>query len=128
MRYLSSFPLLHILSPSSQLFSGSKILAGGAPFYNVYACKDGRFVSVGCLESQFFKCFIKLFIREVSGDNTGLDWPHDVAYKPEQWPKLRQYMTEGFLMKNRDEWAAIFHGEYQFLMTFEEFAEDFSRH
>jgi len=37
-RYFSSFPLLHTRSPSSQMFTGAKVVA---PFYDVYACKDG---------------------------------------------------------------------------------------
>ncbi|KAF7978801.1 hypothetical protein HWV62_44565 [Athelia sp. TMB] len=110
-RYLSSFPLMHLLSPSSQYFSGLKILAGGAPFYGVYACNDGRFMSVGCLEPQFFKVFIETFVREVSGDSNGLDWsPLNIQASPGEWPKLRQYMKEGFLTRSRDDWANVFYG------------------
>ncbi|KZP31675.1 CoA-transferase family III [Athelia psychrophila] len=110
-RYLSSFPLLHKLSPSSQFFSGLNILGGGAPFYAVYACKDGKFMSVGCLEPQFFKVFIELFVQEVSGDRTMLDWsPQDIQANPLGWPKLKQYLKEGFLTKTREGWTKIFHG------------------
>src|SRR3954451_16736007 len=30
------------------------LLDGGAPFYGTYACSDGKYVSVGPIEPQFF--------------------------------------------------------------------------
>src|SRR2546421_3198525 len=33
---------------------GSNLLDGGAPFYTVYACADGRHLAVGALEDRFY--------------------------------------------------------------------------
>jgi len=111
-RYLSSFPLLHALSPSSQLFTGAKLLADGAPFYGVYACKDGEFISVGCLEPQFFKAFIDRFVCEIEGGKKRAEWipsTETQTHLPD-WPKLKQYLTDGFKSRNRDYWGQLFHG------------------
>ena len=29
-------------------------LNGAAPYYNVYECRDGRYLSVGCIEPWFW--------------------------------------------------------------------------
>ena len=36
----------------------SNLLDGGAPFYGVYPCADGKFVAVGALEPQFFAALV----------------------------------------------------------------------
>lgn len=112
-RYLSSFPLLHILSPSSQHFSGLKILAGGAPFYDVYTCKDGGIFSVGCLEPQFFRAFIERFVPEVEKVRKGDGWIPSTETQSDfsEWPKMRQYFQQGFMTQDRDFWAKVFHGK-----------------
>ena len=116
-RYLSSFPLLHTLSPSSQLFTGVKVLAGGAPFYDVYACKGGGFISVGCIEPQFFKAFIERFVREVDGNRDKSVWTPspETQMNFADWPKMKQYLTDGFMMQERDYWGALFHGKFNFI-------------
>ncbi|KAI6125626.1 CoA-transferase family III [Pisolithus croceorrhizus] len=93
-RYVSSFPLLHATSTSPLLGGprGSNLLDGGAPFYDVYTCSDGKWMSVGCLEPQFFITFI------------------DTRTRKEDWPKLRTFLENGFKTKPRDYWASLFHG------------------
>ena len=119
-RYLSSFPLLHQLSADNFYFSGSdelrgkNLLDGGAPFYNVYTCKDGKWISVGCLEPQFFEIFLNNFIPNLSGDfldRYGSRRPTVASQLDrDSWPRLRSFLTEGFQERTRDEWAKIFHG------------------
>ncbi|KAJ6619679.1 CoA-transferase family III [Mycena sp. CBHHK59/15] len=108
-RYLSSFPLLGLLNPSSPC----RLLDGGAPFYDVYTCKDGRWISVGCLEPAFFEVFLEGFLQEVSSElHTADGWTPtvDVQFDVEQWPKLKEYLTKGFALHRRDHWASVFHG------------------
>ncbi|MCJ7809562.1 MAG: CoA transferase, partial [Desulfobulbaceae bacterium] len=38
---------------------GSNLLDGGAPFYQVYESSDGKFVSVGAIETKFYARFIQ---------------------------------------------------------------------
>jgi alpha-methylacyl-CoA racemase len=76
----------------------ANLLDGGTPYYDTYACADGRFVAVGAIEPQFFAELMR---------GTGLDFvQHDRA----AWPELRAALTRVFLTKTRDEWAAIFDG------------------
>lgn len=37
---------------------GENVLDGGAPWYDVYACSDGRYMSLGAIESQFYAEFL----------------------------------------------------------------------
>ncbi|KAJ7637698.1 CoA-transferase family III domain-containing protein [Mycena polygramma] len=104
-RYLSSFPLLGLLSPKSSMHGGtrgSRLLDGGSPFYNVYTCQDGRWMSVGCLEPAFFKAFLEGFVK---------------AFNQKEWPKLKEYLTKGFATQGRDYWAKVFHGQFSQLIS-----------
>ncbi|KAF8896255.1 CoA-transferase family III domain-containing protein [Infundibulicybe gibba] len=122
-RYLGSFPLIHS-STSSPLFGGKRgenILDGGAPFYNLYACKDGGLMSVGCLEPKFFRTFIEHFLQYLP-DNFSLAG----AWRPtanthsntNEWPKLREFLELGFKTHPRDFWAQVFHGTDNYLMRY----------
>ncbi|KAA1467542.1 CoA-transferase family III [Dentipellis sp. KUC8613] len=117
-RYVSTFPLLHA-ALRTNLFATpasprqSNLLDGGAPFYSVYTCADGKFMAVGCLEPQFFRVFLQAFLRNVP--RKWLDkekWVPDaeVQGRREEWAALRSFLERGFQQKGRDEWAAIFDG------------------
>jgi alpha-methylacyl-CoA racemase len=80
----------------------ANLLDGGAPFYDTYACADGRHVAVGALEPQFYAAFV---------DGLGLADPlpgaqYDVAH----WPEHRRRFAEAFATRPRDEWADLFAG------------------
>jgi len=80
----------------------ANLLDGGAPFYDTYACADGRHVAVGALEPQFYVAFV---------DGLGLadalpGGQYDVAH----WPEHRRLFAEAFATRSRDEWAAAFEG------------------
>lgn len=81
---------------------GSNLLDGGAPFYDVYTCADGRFVAVGALEPQFYAALLEglgLADEELPAqdDRSG-------------WPRLRTLFTAAFASRDRDEWAQVFDG------------------
>jgi len=116
-RFVSTFPLLHSILPSSNLLgvgkTGTNLLDGGAPFYNVYTCNDGGWMSVGCLEPQFFRIFIEKFGGALPKDfKFENDWRPTLAAQQDvqQWPKMRAYFRQGFLTNSRDYWAQVFHG------------------
>jgi alpha-methylacyl-CoA racemase len=76
----------------------ANLLDGGAPFYDTYACADGRFVAVAALEARFFAALL---------DGLGLTdldraRQHDVSY----WPLLRRRLVETFASRTRDDWCA----------------------
>jgi alpha-methylacyl-CoA racemase len=78
---------------------GTNLLDTGAPYYDVYETADGKHVSVGALEPQFYAELVeKLGIAEQVPDRDDAG----------NWPKLREILTETFKERDRDEWAEIF--------------------
>lgn len=80
----------------------ANILDGGAPYYRVYETRDGKFVSVGAIEPQFF--------AELA-EKAGI--PADLAARRDDrttWPEQRAAYAAIFASRSRDEWAAIFDG------------------
>ncbi len=79
---------------------GAGLLAGGAPYYRCYQCADGKYISVGALEPQFFaNLWTILFGPEV---------PDHMDMR--LWPEIRERFSLRFRDKTRDEWAEIFAG------------------
>ncbi|KAK0500506.1 CoA-transferase family III domain-containing protein [Armillaria luteobubalina] len=115
VRYLSSFPLLLSLNRSGFFEGprGTNILDGGAPFYGVYTCKDGGWMSVGCLEPQFFQTFLGIFTKSLPKEVSTLDgWKPsaDSQLNRKEWPILKQFLEEGFLSETRQYWTTKFQG------------------
>ena len=81
---------------------GQNLLDGGAHFYDTYETKDGKFVSVGCLEPQFYAEFL---------ERVGLD-PAEFAGQLDKsrWPNLKARLTELFRSRTRDEWCTLLEG------------------
>ena len=81
----------------------SNLLDGGAPFYyRAYECADGKFLSVGPLEPQFFSELVRL---------AGLPEDHKPTQMEAQtWPERRAEYARVFARKTRDEWTEIFDG------------------
>ncbi|MGN6129722.1 MAG: CaiB/BaiF CoA transferase family protein [Nocardioidaceae bacterium] len=77
------------------------LLDGGAPFYDVYETADGRHMSVGALEPQFYAALLEGL--EMTG--TAPD-----RNDPRQWPALREALAARFKEKTQAEWAEIFDG------------------
>jgi len=78
---------------------GKNRLDKGAHFYNVYETKDGKHISVGSIEPQFYALLLK---------HTGLegqDLPKQMD-RP-KWPETRERLKAIFKTKTRDEWVAI---------------------
>lgn len=79
---------------------GSNLLDTGAPFYDTYACADGKWVAVGALEPQFY---VQLLTGlGLAGENL------PDQHNRDGWPVLRARFTEAFATRARDEWAKIF--------------------
>ncbi|KAH9481454.1 Alpha-methylacyl-CoA racemase [Psilocybe cubensis] len=114
-RYLSSFPLIQNYLKTGIVGGprGTNILDGGSPFYNIYSCQGGGWMSVGCLEPQFFKIFIEAFTDHVPKDFNPLNgWKPNPStqFQKDEWPMLQEYLTKGFLTRSRDFWTDLFHG------------------
>ncbi len=77
-------------------------LDGAAPFYRCYTCSDGKFISVGALEPQFYAILL---------ENLGLP----DAYRANQndkatWPARSAEFAAVFATRTRDAWAEVFDG------------------
>lgn len=78
---------------------GENLIDGGNPFYDVYQCADGKWVSIGPLEGRFFDELLKLM---------GIDArPFSPQYDKTHWAHLRKVLTSRFSEKTRDEWAEL---------------------
>ncbi len=75
---------------------------GGAPYYGVYRCRDGRFVALGAIETQFFAEAL---------DRLGIhDFPRERQRDPATWPDLRARLEAAFLTRTQAEWIASMEG------------------
>jgi len=82
---------------------GKNLIDTGAPFYDTYECKDGRFMSVGALEPQFFTVLLeKLELQDQIEASEQMN--------KKKWEKIRELIAKKFLTKTRDEWQKIFDG------------------
>lgn len=87
---------------------GSHLFGGSSHFYNTFECADGKFVSVGALEVQFYLEFIdKLGVDKTEFESQWLGNPDQDASKI---PDLERKVSAAFKTKTRDEWVKIFEG------------------
>jgi alpha-methylacyl-CoA racemase len=78
----------------------ANLLDGGAPYYGVYPCADGKFVAVGALEPQFFAAMMR---------GLGLDAEAiPDRWDRKTWPGLRAALAAAFASRPRDAWAEVF--------------------
>lgn len=77
----------------------SNLLDGGAHFYDTYECADGKWISIGSIEPQFYLLLL---------EKTGISDPqfqHQMSR--EEWPELREKLAVVIRTKSRDDWCAI---------------------
>lgn len=93
----------------------SNMLDGGAHFYACYECEDGKFISVGAIEPQFYEQFLTL---------CGIDDPEfSQQWDRRKWPALRQRLVAFFKTRTRDQWCEIFQGSDACVAPVLEFSE-----
>jgi alpha-methylacyl-CoA racemase len=79
---------------------GSNLLDGGAPWYDTYETLDGRYMSIGPIESRFYAQMLEI----LGLADAELPRQHDRA----GWPLLREAFTAAFLSRTRAQWAEAF--------------------
>ncbi|HYB92252.1 MAG TPA: CaiB/BaiF CoA-transferase family protein [Candidatus Binataceae bacterium] len=77
---------------------GETMLDGAIPNYNVYLTRDNKMITIGSLEPWFFANLCRALGRE---DLIA----HE--YNPAKRDEIRQFFTEAFKTKTRDEWFEI---------------------
>ena len=79
---------------------GANLLDTGAHFYDVYETADGKFVSIGSIEPQFYaQLRARLGLAE--------DTDFDAQMNPAAWPALKDKLAAIFKSKTRAEWDAL---------------------
>jgi alpha-methylacyl-CoA racemase len=80
----------------------SNFLDGAAHFYDAYECKDGKFVSIGSIEPQFYA----LLMEKAELDADVFADQHN----GEKWPEMKAALADVMKQKTRDEWCDIMEG------------------
>jgi alpha-methylacyl-CoA racemase len=81
---------------------GANLLDGGAHFYDTYACADGKFISIGAIEPQFYALLLKL---------AGIDDPaFNAQMDARNWPALTDKLAAVFAARSRDQWCELLEG------------------
>lgn len=81
---------------------GTNMLDTGAHYYDVYRCADGKYVSIGSIEPQFYA-----ELRE----KLNLDDPKwDAQNDKKQWPDRKADLVAIFETRTRDEWCEVLEG------------------
>ncbi|MFV8835761.1 CaiB/BaiF CoA-transferase family protein [Aquisalimonas sp.] len=82
---------------------GTNLLDGGAPFYDTYTCADGRHISIGALEPQFYRELL---------ERIGLSDDPDCAEQMNRkaWPAMRARFEAVFATRTSREWCDILEG------------------
>ncbi len=81
---------------------GTNLLDTGAPCYDVYATSDGKWISIGSLEPQFYAQLLEL----LELDPATLPHQHDRS----AWPEMKERFAAIFGSRTRDEWCELFEG------------------
>ena len=75
---------------------------GGAHFYDVYACADGKYISIGSMEPQFYA-----LLRE----KCQLDDPDfDAQWDASRWPALKKKVAQVIRSRTRSAWCELLEG------------------
>src|SRR5699024_5109372 len=98
---------------------GENLLDSGAPFYDVYRTADGEYVSVGCIEPQFFEEFVeKLSIADRLPAMSPGEHRH-----PKHWAAVRAVFTDAVGSRTRAELEETFAGSVACVMGVRTWAE-----
>lgn len=86
----------------NSLERGTNRLDTGAHYYDCYETSDGKYISIGSIEPQFYAQLMKVagLPQEKFGEQ--LD--------KSQWPELKQYLEQVFRQKTRAQWCELMEG------------------
>ncbi len=81
---------------------GTNMLDTGAHFYEVYETADGKYVSIGSIEPQFYR----LLMDKAELDPAVFGLQMNVP----QWPQLKEKLAEVFRQKTQAQWCELMEG------------------
>lgn len=81
---------------------GTHMLDSGAHFYDTYATADGKYISIGSIEPQFYA----LLKQQLQLDETVFG----EQLNPQRWPQQKEKLAAIFRTRTRDEWCKLMEG------------------
>jgi len=79
---------------------GTNLLDSGAHFYEVYETRDGKYISLGAIEGQFYANLLEKLGEEAA--------PFEQQFDAENWPAMKEQLAAVIKRRTRDEWDAVF--------------------
>ncbi len=95
-------PLVQIISASGGFDPGVPSVFHDSPFYDRYICADGRYITVGAIEPQFYA----LLLQRLGLTDVMLS---DQMNRP-TWPALKARMTALFASRPSAHWTQLLEG------------------
>jgi crotonobetainyl-CoA:carnitine CoA-transferase CaiB-like acyl-CoA transferase len=91
----------------SMLKRGESWVHGAYPYYGVYETKDGKYITIGCLEPHFWENLCR-FLGKEAYVPYGFALEH-TFHKPEgeKWDEIHSSLKQVFLTRTRDEWFGL---------------------
>ena len=80
---------------------GTNVTDSGAPFYDVYECSDGKWLSIGAVEKKFYAQVLRVL---------GLESLLADQWQRGNWPAAKEQIARKIRTRTRDAWAAVFEG------------------
>lgn len=94
--------IVHLLRANDQLDGLAPSPFHDSPFYDVYACADGGFITIGALEPQFYALLLeKLVLTDVDPA---------AQYDTDAWPELKARFKALFASRPRRHWCELLEG------------------
>jgi alpha-methylacyl-CoA racemase len=81
---------------------GENQLDSGSPYYEVYECADGQFISLAPIEAKFHA----ELLRRLEIEPSSMPAQRDAA----GWAQWKALLTERFRTRTRDDWCAVLEG------------------
>ena len=81
---------------------GTNLLDTGAPFYDVFECADGEFISLGSIEPQFYSELLRITEIDQSENPKQMD--------RSKWAEMKSKIGDAIKGKTRSEWEELMEG------------------
>jgi len=96
--YLMAMAISRTFAGDPPPLPGNNYLNGLVPQFDTYRCQDGKFISLGSLETKFWETLCRAMDCEQYSQR---------PYDPAVFDEVRAHFTRRFLTKPRDEWMRI---------------------
>jgi alpha-methylacyl-CoA racemase len=95
--------IAHWVRASGQLDGSQPSPFHDSPFYDVFECSDGGYITIAALEPTFYALLLEKIGLSDDIDPTA-------QYDAAQWPALKTRIRAIFAQRPRDEWRALLEG------------------